>query len=539
MAERMRSLAKRSGSKMSISKGSMNHIGTTPFKYKVDVFISYVDVVKTTGDVCVTWERRGKTNATTCVKVKDNKAVFRETLSMETTLFRKNSPTQKSGATSTEGQELKFDEKIAKFALRKGGGEGKAIGKMHVNLADHIKGPNGTVFADLKLSNGSIIVTKIESTLLHMGKKSKKNGSGGGSEANSETTDLDGGVEDDSIFGDDAEDLGDLDLMIAESGADSGAEPGKPLSSPRGAAAPTKTGSEGLGMSSPSVLKLKVATAPTPRATQKDSAPSPPAPTPANGEETPKPTSKERVKCDASLTESPSLRDKVKAKLKKDKTSARKERSIEDEVKAPAAKQELSAKVSTEVSQLREAVTALTADNKKLRTSKQAMMEEIEELRSELAASEKALEEQGGDCPSSPRGGTAEDQLRKEKKELTAKVKELEGQIEGLLEELDNAPPRNETLPKEKSKRFDDSDYKRQIVDLELALRREPQYLDVVDELKVTKMALALANMEKEQALFALKKFEGAAKLAPLSPVSQSGDSTTGAGNGWGLGLFG
>lgn len=543
----MRSLAKRSGSKMSISKSSMNHMGTVPYKYKVDVFVSYVDVVKTAGEVCVTWERRGKSNATASVKVKDKKAVFKEALSMETTLFRKPPP---KGA--SESDDYKFDEKIAKFALRKGNADGKALGKMHINLADHIKGPTGTVFADLKLSNGSIIVTKIESLLLHTGKKAKKAGSGG-SEACSEMTDMDGGMEDDSIFGDDApDDLGDLDLMIDEAGAGDGGSSSKaPAPAP---AAPV------------SQKAVKSVPKEEPKAPAKSPKASHQASSAASGDSaTPKSSKKDKTfksdkgktekgdkvnsekagkpeKGDVGLTQSPSIRDKLKSKMKKDKTStSKKEKSGDDGERKgeSSSSKDSSAKISAEVAQLREAVTSLTAENRKLRTSKQAMMEEIEELRSELESSEQALEEMQESGVSSMGGsmGTSESTLRQDKKDMQAQIKELEGQVEGLLDELDgNEDGRDGVKPK--GKKFDDEDYKKQIVDLELALKREPQYLDVVDELKVAKMSLALANMEKEQAVFALKRYE-AGKDVPHSPMSPGPESPRRNESGWGLGMFG
>lgn len=505
----MRTLAKRSGSKLSISKSSMNHMGTVPFKYKVDVFISYVDVVKTAGEVCVTWERRGKSNATASVKVKDKKAVFKEALTMETTLFRKPPP---KGA---ENEEYKFDEKIAKFALRKGNAEGKALGKMHINLADHIKGPTGTVFADLKLSNGSIIVTKIESVLLHSGKKAKKAGSGA-SEACSEMTDMDGGMEDDSIFGDDApDDLGDLDLMIEESGGDAANSPKAPVSqkAPKAAAKEESKASQSKSPKTapPQESAAESAEASTPKSSKKE---------------------KSKAKLDkgeGGLAESPSIRDKLKFKMKKEKApSSKKEKSGDDG-------QKVGEPMSAELAQLREAVTSLTTENRKLRTSKQAMMEEIEELRSELESSEQALEELQESGVASNALNT-EEKLRKEKRELQAQVKELEGQVEGLLDELDGKE--EDGKRESKPKQFDDTDYKRQIVDLELALKREPQYLDVVDELKVAKMSLALANMEREQAVFALKRYEGG-KDVPGSPLSSGNETPQRNESGWGLGLFG
>lgn len=521
MAERMKSLAKRSGSKLTLGKpkSSVNHIGAAPITYKIDIFISYVDAIKSSGEFCVTWERRGKSLATATVKVKDSKAVFRESLSMDTTLFRKSSPKDKDKGAGADGN-FKFDEKIAKFALRKGNADGKAIGKMHLNLADHVKGTTGTVFADLKLSNGSIVVTKIESTLLHMGRKAKTGGDGADSEMCSEMSEIDTGMENDSIFGDDAadmDDLGDLDLMSGDDrgGGKADGPPSKAVKAPKAEkvlkSSKKSSKDEEKDDSEPpkSVKKNKLIK----MASSAVGADDP-------GKES-KQTKKSKMKEGGEgLTESPSLRDKVKLKIKKDKASGKKEKGGAEE--SPKVSSKDSLKQTAEVNELRTAMMALTADNKRLQTSRQAMMQEIDELRTELESCEQALEEASGEgqplsMVSSVNGGSVEAKVRAEKKVLEAKVKELEGQVEGLLEELDGKEEDDDDEDDENDddsgvkKEFDEGRYKRRIADLEVALKREPQYLDVVNDLKVTKMALALANMEKEQALFALKKVEAEA----------------------------
>lgn len=219
MAERVRSMMKRSGSRAGSSRGSVSHMGTTPCKYRVDIFVSHVDQIKTADEVCLVWDRRGKIVHTSLVKVKDAKATFRETLSMETTLFRRATPGVKIGAAPVPGEDLKFDEKKAKIALRKSGPQGKAVGKIVLNLSEYIKGVTSTLFADLKLSNGSVVSAKIEARFLHIGKK-KKDGDvdDGASDAGSEMTDV--GMDNDSIFGDDADDLADLDILVEREDSD-------------------------------------------------------------------------------------------------------------------------------------------------------------------------------------------------------------------------------------------------------------------------------------------------------------------------------
>eukprot|EP00173_Palmaria_palmata_P003477 Plantae.Rhodophyta-Palmaria_palmata.ctg3652.p1 GENE.Plantae.Rhodophyta-Palmaria_palmata.ctg3652~~Plantae.Rhodophyta-Palmaria_palmata.ctg3652.p1 ORF type:complete len:351 (-),score=121.45 Plantae.Rhodophyta-Palmaria_palmata.ctg3652:645-1697(-) len=331
----------------------------------------------------------------------------------------------------------------------------------------------------------------------------------------SEMSEMDTGMENDSIFGDDAadmDDLGDLDLM-GDDGAGEGKADGPPSkavkapkaekvlkSSKKSSKDEEKDDSEPLKSGKKNKLMKMSSSAVGADESGKES----------------KQTRKTKSKEDGEgLTESPSLREKVKLKIKKDKASGKKEKGGAEE--SPKASSKDSSKQSAEIAELRTAMIALTADNKRLQTSRQAMMQEIAELRSELESCEQALEEASGDgqpssMASSINGGNAEAKLRAEKKELQAKVKELEGQVEGLLDELDGKEEDGEDDDDfGGNKKLDESGYKRRIADLEVALKREPQYLDVVNDLKVTKMALALATMEKEQALFTLKKVEAEA----------------------------
>jgi N-terminal C2 in EEIG1 and EHBP1 proteins len=486
----------------------MSHIGTVPFKFKVDIFVSYVDLIKSTGEVSVTCERRSKTVSTGAKKVKDKKAVFRETISIETTLFKRATPGQKLSAELVPGEQLNFDEKVAKIVLRKGGADGKAIGKIHLNLADYIKGTTGTVFADLKLSNGSVVVTKIESNVLHTGgNKKSRNGSDNDSVACSEATDLQEGgmMDDDSIFGDDAEDPGDLEIPVEEQPK----EVATSIISPsKHSEKKQKNSTDTVGRDMPS---LRVSNMESEECEIGDAHVSPTA-------------QKEKLKDDSWLQGSPSLRDKIKGKIKKDKEArSLKAEKIADK-NAPNTTTWKSTQASgadvdksaLEIPHLRDAIAALTKENLKLKASKQAMMIELDELRDELKVTEQNAGEnargRGRDqdrfCP--------EEQLREENKVLARTVRGLEAQVEGLLDELDE---NRESVIASRQQIVNTNgkvnSYEKTIEDLEIALKREPQFLDVVSELKVTKMALALASMEKEQALFALKKCD--ALESPLS----------------------
>jgi hypothetical protein len=569
MGERIRSLMGKSSSKLGISKGSMNHIGTTPYKYKVSLFISHIDGITTAGEVCVTMERHGKNESTSVVKVKDKKAVFRETLSMETTLFRRQTGPGKVGGSPVESEDIKFDEKIAKIALRKGNAEGKSLGKIHLNLADYIKGPTGTVFADIKLSNDSIIVSKIESELLQMGKK-KKNGDDD-SEVLSDTTERDTGMDNDSIFGDHVEEKDDLDLMISDV---SSSQPNPLLnasSKPSMRTTPTNQNKErpstalanddkilagggygeiggrtltqtddkpgtsfqsslGLGYGMPRSEESDASSSSLPSSNAQNTS----IPYAKGGQHSPNEVSKGAIdeansktkkdkggddKNPESLASSPSLRNRLKAKLKRDKTSKKEPGQSEGKeagTSPTAVTQNAFSTTATEIAELRLALDAAQSENKKLKASKQALMTEIDELRSEIEANE----EQSTDVERRGQGVAAQKfegmrssnenlDVLKANKDLQDKVYMLENEIEVLRDgpsgkEIDTSERERASMLKVKT-------YERKIEDLEVALRREPQYLDVVDELKVTKMALALANMEREQALFALKQYESAA----------------------------
>lgn len=478
----------------------MSHIGTTPYKYRIDVFISYIDNIKNAPEVCVTWERRGKTQATNTVKVKEDKAIVRETLSMESTLFRRNVK-EKSRKAPSDPDQLKFDDKKVKFVLRKGGPEGKSIGKISMNIAEYVRGVTSTVFADLKLSNSSVIVSKIEATMLHAGKKSKT-GSPAGSEAYSEMSESNS-LDADSLFGEDDEITGDLEIPVTKatpkkSEEDSDLASRKVMDmSPMSEASflspnCSPTPNEPSSLSSTQEAFETEAEEQTPNNLSKKSSSlsSPPSPKGPGSE----------------LQQSPSLRQKLKKKIKEKTGRKEKDDDAESSTATTAMRKSKAVRNTAndaEVRELRFLVESLKEENAKLRRSKQAAMDEIDALRNDLEACENALEEvtEGkggkdvGSCNEAGASIGAKDR----------KIAELSAQNESLLEELE------ERHEEEAQSNVDGKSFREKmktlhnrIEDLEVALRREPQFLDVVNELKVTKVSLALANMEKEQAIFAL-----------------------------------
>jgi len=434
------------------SRGSMAHIGTTPCKYMVEFVISHVDGIKTADEVCLVWERRGKTIQTQVAKVSNQTATFRETLSMETTLFRRVQPNSKIevGAAPKPGEVLVFDEKKAKFSLRKGAPNGKALGKIALNLSDYIKALEDTKFVDLKLSNGSKVSVKINSKFLHVGKKKKEGegaDAGGGSDNESMISDMNAPDDDDSIFGDDADSQMSMEIdVVREMESMGGTKHKVPLNSPAKTPPPKKGGSSSAVFS----------------------------PVSSDGKSSPfmEKTGSRASKRIGSmkLKESPSIRSRSR---KKDKDKDKEE--------------------------LQKVIAQLKDENKKLKSSKKAAVEEIDALRDELTSIEE-LKDQGNKSPKSQEAASRK--TAEEMKSLRKQIKELRNQNANLVEEL-------EEIHKEQGGSDDLTEKLRNTIgELKIALEREPKFMDVVNELKVQKVSLALANMEREQAEFALKQYK-------------------------------
>lgn len=536
----MRELMKRSTSRLSTStKGSVTHLGTTPYRFKIDMFISYAEKIKSLSDACITWERRGKVQATNVVKVKDGKAVFRHQMSMECTLFRKSAPNKskadKAGAPPPE--ELKFDEKKAKVFLRKGSAQGKAVAKLALNLSDYIKGATSTVFADMKLSDGTLVVTKIEATMIYMDKKKK--GSRTGSDFHSEMSD-ECSVDNDDSFLDDLDDLHNVQrfddelteavvspvniaittpVTASSSGAkrafENGSTPTNSGTNKRNENASGVSASSGTSESS-FVQKRSVCTT--------------------------KPL-KDRS-ADADLTkDSPTMKSKSKNKDKTTKKEKEAERDVEKLNKSPKNSQDaqVSEEVMEELREWKKNAENLKKENNKLKRAKAAAVEELEALRNELRQYEQKLED--------TRTGRSQKELVVDSRmmelkmgmtEKERKISELKAQNEHLIDELEEQHQEIRSLSvkgkeqeslramisemeaeREKmrqemeahsvdiskaAKSDEEVEMMRQrICELEISLQREPTFMDVVNELKVVKVSLALANMEKEQAIFELQ----------------------------------
>lgn len=588
---------KRSSSRVSVPKGSVNHIGTTPYRFRVDMFISYVEHIKSLSEACITIERRGKIESTKASNVTDGKAVFREQLTMECTLFRKNVGGGKSKQQDIAQEDLlKFDEKKAKMYLRKGGPQGKAVAKLSLNLSDYIKSATSTVFADMKLSDGTIVVTKVDATMLAMDKKKKGLGSRTGS-GFSEAVSVD-----DSLCGDEE----DLESAIRSSELPSNNPMN--LSTPRNSFSPvtSATNTPSNNASAPSFPSRKPLLSTVTQSPNVGSCASfNPHSSSSNTEQVvdSSSTSAEKTKSsrfskrirDSDIKESPSLKEKFKSKIrfpgKKDK-SPRAEKTekaaeiIENPGSSPVKPEpiffdQLHADVGSnlttpsdaatlspsnfenkvEMKELKKCSEQLKKENHKLKKAKKEALEEIEALRSDLKACEDQLE--SIERKDKPKNSAAESKIAKLQtkiKDRDKKIESLKQTNESLMEEMEEQHSEMKTATKrleenEKNRIQDDlrlqekyrkqqarleqgmvdqsrndlqpispvsngpisNDHdggddnedidklKKNIADLELALLREPTFMDVVNELKVMKMTVALSNMEKEQALFELK----------------------------------
>lgn len=518
MPSAIKGVIKRSSSKLGAGKGSIAHIGSTPSKFRLDFFIQYVDGVKSDDAVCVVWERRDTLLATKAVMAKDAKAVFRENLTMQVTLFRR---------ADGGGESPKFDEKKAKFALKKNDVDGKTLAKIHLNLADYVQGTSGTTFADIKLSGGVVMAAKIEATLLSSG-KGKGGGDGASSKMSAMTTgsgglnDADSSIaDDDSIFDDG--DLDDLDGLAesAQAGKNAAAPP-SPSTSVSGAASPV------LSLSSPSAPET-----PSKKGEKKEKKEKKKA-----AKDSSKQASKEAKesgsdKGDAPLkSSSKRILSKMSKKVERNgstvgiekkakKAAAAAAAAAASDGASPAGAQPDSLRSAAEkdsaplVAELRKRVAALEQSNGRLQLDLKDANTEMDALQEELEAA----------TSSEVAGGKSAAEAKKQKdtiKALQREVHTLKLENAGLMEELDERAGDDEEDSSSSLQRLNQKNAQltSEIEDLTQKLGREPEFLRVVEQLKVIKVQLATAIEDKEQAMFLLKQSgRGVSSTANFSAV--------------------
>lgn len=506
MPSAIKGVIKRSSSKLGAGKGSIAHIGSTPTKFRLDFFIQFVDGVKSDDAVCVVWERRDTLLATKAVMPKDAKAVFRENLTMQVTLFRR---------ADGDGDGPKFDEKKAKFAVKKNDVDGKTLAKIHLNLADYVQGTSGTTFADIKLSGGVVMATKIEATFLSSG-KGKGGGDGASSKMSAMTTgsgglnDVDSSIgDDDSIFDDgDLDDLDDLTETGRAAGGKSGDVPPSPSASAAGAASPSLSSlTSSSAPDTPSKKEEKKEKKEKKKAAKESS------------KLAAKDAKESGVKGDGpSKSSSKRILSKISKKVERNGSTVgieKKAKKAAAEAAAAAATDgQSSAGVSSDglrsgaekdsaplVAELRKRVAALEKANGRLQLDLKDANTEMDALQAELeAATNTELS-----------GSKAASESKKQKdliKSLQREVHTLKLENEGLLEELDERAGDDEEDSSSTLTRLNQKNAQltSEIQDLTQKLGREPEFLKVVEQLKVVKVQLATAIEDKEQALFLLKQ---------------------------------
>lgn len=145
---------------------SVRNAQKLPFRFTFDILIDSVDKIATSGPVVFIWERnQNKVLSTKAVTVDrvSRKATFgNETLSSEVSLF-KSSP-----------QDKKFQDKVVKLAIKAGSSEGKTLGKIHMNLADHAELPSGSKKVSAELNNGSVLMATVQCQFISMGRATPK-----------------------------------------------------------------------------------------------------------------------------------------------------------------------------------------------------------------------------------------------------------------------------------------------------------------------------------------------------------------------------
>lgn len=610
-------MMKKSSSKVSVTKGSVNHIGTTPYRFRIDLFVSYLEKVKSVTEACITLERRGKVESTKVVTVEDGKAVIRDQITMECTLFRKN---QNNGGKSSRNQPkepapdelLTFDEKKAKLYLRKGGPQGKAVAKLSLNLADYIKGAQSSVFADMKLSDGTIVVTKVEATMIAMDKKKSKFGSKTGSGFSDAMS-----VDDSLCF--DEEDLENAQRLheipsLNNFGHMASSSSMQPPVTPRMTGSPVTSASNTpphIGVpESPSNLSQRRSTMSSSMSPAARVSFSPQSF--ANSEVFNEKKGRFSKKIKDPEKSGSTIKDKLKIKFKKKDKDKEKGDKLErqssvadstgssekmrpeplyvdqmrqEPVAGPGSsisgtpsellspgipvQSPVSFGESAELKDLRKQVETLKKENNKLKKAKKEAMEEIDALRADLQGCEEQLEAiERKDTPQSSAAEAKIAKLQGKIKDKEKKIEALKAQNESLMDEMEE----QHTEMKSATKRMEDKERKiaeaevnrmdkarqdqalleqirveqgkldrarleqqraneqriaggssasggeeaaeevaalrKKVGELEVALQREPTFMDVVNELKVMKMTVALANMEKEQAIFELQNMK-------------------------------
>lgn len=471
--------------------GSMRNLNKQGYKFQVSISIETIDKILSASDVLFSWERNAsKVVQTKPFKVdKDSRiANFQnEKLTQEITFFKK----KKSGAP--------FEEKVFRCIVKDANNPKKVVGKIELNFAQMIDIPSNSKRMAADLNNGSKLIMKFESKFLSEvdKKKSKRKGKDNNDDTssinsyNTDTDDLESEFDpkDQDVDLADLADLEDLQIddpptnsysISSNSSAASGHRNAPPSNVNNNSSSNSNFNTNNSQTSANSVptnnnvIKPPLAPSPSyddsltvqqPKYSRKmsnnvnQSANAPPAkPNRGRRSRDPSPvsTSGSAVQNDGDSVNAPGPR-------------ARKGTSKHENNNNP---NEMNGHSSTS--------TLLSSSNKELK-------QEIESLRKENRI------------------------YKRRNEDLQSRVSDLEYKLADVTSNQSTSSFRRSNT--EQATEIDDlysenKSLKEHIGELQIQIRREPTYADVVKELRESKMALAIINLEKDELKQQLRKMQ-------------------------------
>ena len=424
---------------------------------------------------------------------------------MEMTLFGKSMKT---------GGGIKFEERRVKVCLRRGGVEGKSIGKAYLNFAEFVGAEGkGGVEREVELSNGSRVGLRVENELLFSGKDKKGkgvgrngvdveggdggDGGGGNDDMYSEIGDDDGGDDESRFGGDESEvdnsefaDLVDTKIETQdEKGFSSVVVPESPRRQSKGRFSSfrrKKNSSE----------------------EEKDD---------ASAEMKSQDDAQENGKTDGPSSFRKKLLSASGSKRLLGRSSSRK---VDDS--------NVGRSKGKKIEKLEARVNALEEENRALKKTAHKYKQQTTKLKAELDDTTRRSENES-------RNAVTDEEvcrLRETVEMQRSLIAELQRQKEDLVCKLEAGPAskiinlrsRSESSSlgslKGLSLQEENACLREKVGELEILLERDPEFSAVVNELKVVKMNLALATMEKEQAVLAAKVAEKINAESLASPVT-------------------
>lgn len=478
---------KRSQSKTILAKaGSMRNINKQGYKFHVSLTLESIDKILSSSEVVFSWERNNKILQTKPTKVdKDTRtAKFTDAkLEQDVTFFKK----KKAGSP--------FEEKVFR-CLIKDTNTSKVIGKIDLNFSQHIDIPSNSKRMAAQLTNGSQIIMKFESKFLHEVEKKKKK-KGKDDDSSSIVTDGDDLESEfdpkDDVSLADINDLEDLDISD---------DP------PTNSSSVSSVSSGGGGLTASALASHQQRESSGAGSGAGNNVVKPPLrPSPSYDEsplQQPKYSRKlsNNVRPDLNTGVKPSAR----GRRSRDPSPGRLSNDISSSITTSTTTTSSGAATAAPTITMEDNTTT-TASSNPLRfrktSSKQAPVESeaqngrVNEMKIEL------------------------DTLRKDNRILKRRNEDLQSRVSDLEYKLADVTSAAATNGKSMAKRsFSDQateiddlysenkSLKEHIGELEIQIKREPTYADVVKELRESKMALAIINLEKDELKQQLRKLQ-------------------------------